>query len=433
MTSTTVNSSPTIFLLKPVLQPFPYGKEGEKSLAAQLAKSALGEEVSIDPKQPYGEIWIGSTHPNGSSTLYSSSKTLHEIISSNPVEFLGEKAAALQPYAGGLWLPFLFKVLSFDKALPLQAHPDKSLGTKLWLSDIAKRVTGGGGEFVDANAKPECFVALADFTAFVGFCPLEEIYANLDRSNTMKRLLPDLPLLRSQHNPSSSDQEQKAGIRAIFQRLITLTADDIAESIEAIEKEGEKSLPQGSMSIWNKCRDVYGKDVGLLVTTFMMNLVNVKEGEGMWILADDIHAYVEGDCVECMANSDNMVCHGLGQEAGGVQTFVDMLSYRHVPASSLRLNRSSRPGTSFTTIYSPPIPEFNLLHTSLSGCESELLQFGGPLVLLVLKGSAVIENKMDTGERMELGIGHSIFVKAGTEIRLESRQQQTELWGAFYE
>lgn len=52
--------------------------------------------------------------------------------------------------------------------------------------------------------------------------------------------------------------------------------------------------------------------------------------------ADDLHAYVEGDIIECMANSDNMVAHGLGtSEQGGISTFVEMLSYRHLPAEKL--------------------------------------------------------------------------------------------------
>lgn len=38
-------------------------------------------------------------------------------------------------------------------------------------------------------------------------------------------------------------------------------------------------------------------------------------------------------------NSDNMVAHGLGtEEQGGISTFVDMLSYRHLPASNLLLS-----------------------------------------------------------------------------------------------
>lgn len=36
-------------------------------------------------------------------------------------------------------LPFLFKILSFDKALPLQAHPDPKLGEKLRKIEIKQQ------------------------------------------------------------------------------------------------------------------------------------------------------------------------------------------------------------------------------------------------------------------------------------------------------
>lgn len=36
-------------------------------------------------------------------------------------------------------LPFLFKILSFDKALPLQAHPDPKLGSRLKKREMKER------------------------------------------------------------------------------------------------------------------------------------------------------------------------------------------------------------------------------------------------------------------------------------------------------
>lgn len=51
-------------------------------------------------------------------------------------------------------LPFLFKILSFDKALPLQAHPDHKLGAKLRKREKIKYL-GYNSDFVDDNGKPE--------------------------------------------------------------------------------------------------------------------------------------------------------------------------------------------------------------------------------------------------------------------------------------
>jgi len=62
------------------------------------------------------------THPNAPSLKKSTGENLKDIVSSNP-DLLTTGIAA--KYHGDL--PFLFKVLSIQKALSIQAHPDKKL------------------------------------------------------------------------------------------------------------------------------------------------------------------------------------------------------------------------------------------------------------------------------------------------------------------
>ena len=64
-------------------------------------------------------------------------------------------------------LPFLFKVLSVNKALSIQAHPDKKHAEELHKArpDIYK----------DSNHKPEMAIALTDFEGLCGFRPLSQI------------------------------------------------------------------------------------------------------------------------------------------------------------------------------------------------------------------------------------------------------------------
>ena len=111
--------------------------------------------TTIKPGQPYGEvcagsrisatiadcilarqIWLGSTHKNGPCTVHNGlnrGKLLKDLIQSDPDFYLGQKLLS-NSNMQDLYkndLPFLFKILSFNKALPLQAHPDPSLGSKL--------------------------------------------------------------------------------------------------------------------------------------------------------------------------------------------------------------------------------------------------------------------------------------------------------------
>ena len=64
-------------------------------------------------------------------------------------------------------LPFLFKVLSINKALSIQAHPNKSLAERLHAKDSKN--------YPDDNHKPEMTIAITPFDGLCGFRPLEEI------------------------------------------------------------------------------------------------------------------------------------------------------------------------------------------------------------------------------------------------------------------
>ena len=59
------------------------------------------------------------------------------------------------------------KVLSVNKILSIQAHPDKALAEKLHKKDPT--------HYPDDNHKPELAIALTPFEGFNGFRPLKEV------------------------------------------------------------------------------------------------------------------------------------------------------------------------------------------------------------------------------------------------------------------
>lgn len=122
----------SIVQLTPFLQPFPYGKNGLESLAARYSLETPGSKAKVDKEggiksdQPYGEIWFGS-HENGPAEVEGQGgKKLKDLIKENPEFYLGKKLLndkqMNSQYENDL--PYLFKVLSFDKPLPLQCHPE---------------------------------------------------------------------------------------------------------------------------------------------------------------------------------------------------------------------------------------------------------------------------------------------------------------------
>lgn len=73
----------------------------------------------------------------------------------------------------------------------------------------------------------------------------------------------------------------------------------------------------------------YPADVGV-ISAFFLNHVNLKPGEALYIGANEPHAYIFGECVECMATSDNVVRAGLTPKHMDVKTLCSMLTYKQV-------------------------------------------------------------------------------------------------------
>lgn len=69
------------------------------------------------------------THPSSPSRIFSSNETLSEYLATHP-ELIGDRVIGRFKCSNGN-LPFLFKILSIDKALSIQSHPDKPMAEKL--------------------------------------------------------------------------------------------------------------------------------------------------------------------------------------------------------------------------------------------------------------------------------------------------------------
>lgn len=59
-----------------------------------------------------------------------------------------------------------------------------------------------------------------------------------------------------------------------------------------------------------KLNNDFPGDVGIFCI-YWLNYIVLKPGEAIYLAANEPHAYLSGDCIECMANSDNVVRAGL--------------------------------------------------------------------------------------------------------------------------
>jgi len=343
------------------------------------------------------------TYPDLPSYILDTGEDLQKLIDKEPLRFFGQ--AVLDKY-GHSNLPFLPKVLSIAKALPLQLHPNKEMAAKLHKEDPSN--------FTDPNHKPEIALALGDFEAFCGFKPLQDIHSLLQLS----------PLKQFLH--STNAQFNNTDLREVVRKMLTADDATIKTAVEELEKLDTKDFGKANHipKLIPRLASQYDKtDPGILVALITMNFLELKAGDCISIPADGIHAYLSGDIIECMARSNNVLNTGFCPKAerNSVDLFCKCLTFSPHSAEECMLQPEVYSGCTEgnTKIFRPPMNEFNLLAMELQKGGSEAISaIGGPAIAIATKGSA----QMHAGENVyNVEEGSIWFIGNGTAISLKSQ------------
>jgi mannose-6-phosphate isomerase len=293
------------------------------------------------------------------------------------------------------------QILSFSKALPLQIHPDLSLAAKLHKEDPNK--------FGDTMHKPEIAIALSKFELFAGWKPLKDIQT-LFELNHLGKFVP---------NPGQFNDET---LRQTCKALLSAPPQTVAETTKDLQAIPESQLGAHSYipSLLGRLVKQYGEgDNGNLVAALLMNYLTLGPGDAVFVPADSIHAYLEGDIVECMARSDNVINTGFcpAAERDSVELFGQALTFAPHSAQEAFLPRkkSDKGMNGKTDVYAPPISEFNVLYTTLGAGEKETHKsILGPSLMIVTKGCGYMNIPGD--KSVELKEGWVFFVGQGVAL-----------------
>ncbi|EMC99403.1 hypothetical protein BAUCODRAFT_31721 [Baudoinia panamericana UAMH 10762] len=413
---------------------YEWGKIGESSAAARYASVTPRDDFSIQSDKPYAELWMG-THPSNPSKDLETGRTLLDLVQDNQA-LMGEAIAKKYEEK----LPFLFKVLSINKALSIQAHPNKKLAEQLHQRDPKN--------YKDDNHKPEMTIAITPFDGLCGFRPLGEIAHFLQHVPSLRQLVGEEQAKKFEQTvkgqetteDKSKAAENKKALQAAFKGLMESKPEDVEkaapELIKQAETEGSKFAGSGvSATSGKELSDLmirlnkeFPNDIGLFVT-FFLNYVKLTVGEAMFLQADDIHAYLSGDIIECMASSDNVVRAGFTPKFKDVDTLTSMLTYSYAPIEEQKMhpsdyhfckfNTAAYNSSSVATLYDPPIEEFAVVRTALnsSGSKVTFEPIDGPSILICTQGSGKISVGPKTEDFKE---GYVYFVGATAELVLES-------------
>lgn len=384
------------------------------------------------------------THPSNPSRDLTTGRTLLELCGEN--EILLSKTIA-EKY--GAKLPFLFKVLSVNKALSIQAHPNKKLAEQLHARDPKN--------YPDDNHKPEMAIAITPFEGLCGFRPLAEITHFLNSVPSFKKLVgaDNATALASAANDGAEGvtEGKKAALKKAFAGLMSSSAEDIAaavkEVVAQVEAEGSSFAAGGVPStsgetlaeLVPRLNSQFTDDIGLFVL-FFLNFVKLEAGEALFLVADDIHAYVSGDIIECMAASDNVVRAGFTPKFKDVTTLVDMLTYNFAPIDEQKMTPAEYPyatlnapaytSGSTVSLYDPPIDEFSVARAQLKGvgAKATFEPLEGPSIVICTNGSGRISVGPTAFDMEE---GYVFFVGSTAECVLESTSEEFTTFKAFCE
>ena len=256
-----------IYKLKCACQNYDWGQYSNCSLVAIALKK---NEQEVDENKKYAEYWMG-THPNGPSKIIKENK---EILLSDEIN--GQ-------------LSYLFKILSINKPLSIQLHPDKAFAEILHKKypKIYK----------DDNHKPELFIALSDFELLFGLVELNKAIEIVKKYKECFNLKESEELIK---NPSIEKYKN------FIERLIFLNKEEYEKILKLILKSKESK----DNYLIKKLYDNFGLDSGILISLFM-NYLHKKKGEAVFIDKNIPHSYIYGNCLELMACSDNVIRLGL--------------------------------------------------------------------------------------------------------------------------
>lgn len=350
------------------------------------------------------------THPKVPSISVENGKSLRELIESNPDFYLGPRA--LKEF-GIAELPFLFKVLSIEKVLSIQAHPDKALAKILHANDPQN--------YPDDNHKPEMAIAVTAFEGFCGFKPFAEIASNLEHVPEFAELVGQATTERFLAAPS------KQTLKLVFEKIMTASPEAVSSLAARLVARAAALGAVGELIL--RLNKQFPLDIGLFCGCLLLNYVKLEAGEAMFLKAKDPHAYILGNIIECMAASDNVVRSGFTPKFKDVKNLVEMLTYSSEPVEKQKMvPETFGTGDGTGKLYNPPIEEFAVFETKLDKGEvRKIAKLDSPVVLITTEGKGSV---LYDGKLLPVQTGEVVYIVPGVEFELKGEAGFTS-YGAF--
>jgi mannose-6-phosphate isomerase len=347
------------------VQHYEWGTRNENAFIPSL--------LNISPVKdlPYTELWIGA-HPKASSEIEINGQkfSLEQIIEKYPSEILGKHVSKKFKNK----FPFLLKVLSAAEALSIQVHPNKEQARKLHAEDPIN--------YPDKNHKPEIAVALDTLNLIAGFKPIDLIKSSLEELIDLKKIIGDE--LISEVLNSKDEKTAEENILLLYKTIMKTSEnkEELSKCIDSIYlRLIQKQNPSQEENQFIKLKNKYGTDVGLL-SLFFFNMIELNTAQAVFTDAGMPHAYLSGNIIECMANSDNVIRAGLTKKFEDVNSLLDVLDFKCGEINIINIEQ-----TLDEVVYQTSAEEFELTRYEKTNSFSKKIKtVDAPLVYLIISG-----------------------------------------------
>lgn len=350
---------------------------GSRTLVAEY----FGAEVFGDSKgQPVAEVWFG-THAG------------------SPAFIKDDPATSLQQVIGGRDLSFLLKILAADEPLSIQAHPTSAQAEAGFARENAAGIalTAPNRNYKDAHHKPEIMVALTDFEMLCGFKPLNEItdlftdmVSHDSVSDSFKSLVSHWAELL----------QKPDGLKQVFSDIIHRRGNldgFNSELVALADFEARFALAE-------RLNKLYPGDPGVVVAMLMNHMI-IKSGQGVFLPAGNIHAYLGGLGVEVMSSSDNVLRGGLTPKHIDVDELERVLDFRAAKIPLIEIKRLANGLVEY-----PCAEDDFVLYRAEPTANKNLSEIILPGEAILLCTEGVVSISTDAGEQLDLKAAEAAYL-----------------------
>jgi mannose-6-phosphate isomerase len=372
--------------------------------------SFIPEVLKLEPDgvKPYAEYWLGA-HDNAPAVIATqdNTSTLNEMIRENP-SVLGEHAAAQFGK-----LPYLLKILDVKEMLSIQVHPSKAAAIEEFEAEEKKGIARNAPNrnYKDDNHKPELMMALSEFYLLHGFRPeneMKEILSEVPELNFLKEIFGENNYKELYRVVMEMPQEEvNARLKPLLDRIVPLYQKD----------ELSKDYPD----FWAARASITYNLPGIIdrgiFSVYLLNLVKVQKGGAVFQDAGLPHAYLEGQNIEIMANSDNVLRGGLTTKHVDV---TELMKHVKFEATHPEILNGALGLVPEEKVFKTPAKDFELSEISLNAGDEVNLDINSLDIFLVLKGD--LEAGEEGNDPIKRISGESFAATAGSSLKIQANE-----------